>query len=645
MGAERLAVFAGSTDITDLFQPTGTGLRMQEGVYPLPEQGRELTVYLITPAGDWIAVLEAAPAAAPAAQLPSLGELAAPAWWPRLNLGVKAQVAQGRRPEAAIPERRTFQDLTGSLGLAGQQVVGGATLDGQVDMLGVSRRAEALRYGVDQDSARKFDLTAYNMGLSGQIYRMTLGHQVHGTHRLLFSQFDSRGIAVHASPVTGTDVGLLTLNGVRIVGFDNLLGVGESDNRVYGITLGQELMPSRPQTLRLEVSAVDASRRPESNFNQASVTDAERSQGLGLRLLATALDGRLRLDGGFARSRFENPDDPLLRGDSNLVNVQPETRSARYVDASYALLQGVSVGANQQANLSLALRHYRTPQLYRSIGAMVQSDQEQNQFEVTGSVAAVNLQYVLTRTQDNLDALPSVLTTLTRAHALNLSMPLGPMLGDAQSPSAGWPTLGYRLDQNHQRGAGVSVNSEFAPSHVPNQLNRGHYLTSDWAGQSWRVGYRIGFARQDNRQIGRERADFHTRTQGLNQGYLMGQSFDLQSELGEDPGDSRETSLVSLTHRLTLTMNWRASERLAFNGSVSVDRTTDNQNQNESENHTLSLQASYDFRLKFVASREIPVQWFLRYGQQQSSYLSNVFGIPTDTRLWTVNTGLNIALF
>jgi len=46
-----------------------------------------------------------------------------------------------------------------------------------------------------------------------------------------------------------------------------------------------------------------------------------------------------------------------------------------------------------------------------------------------------------------------------------------------------------------------------------------------------------------------------------------------------------------------------------------------------------------------VAAREVPVQWFLRYGQQQSSYLRNAFGLTSDRRLWTVNTGLNIALF
>lgn len=644
---ERLAIFAGPVDLSDLCISTGVGMRLPRVAYPTLGAAGELTVFLITSEGAWQALTAAAPPAA--ASPPALPVLGQPAhtrpWRPRVNFGVKAQIDEGHRPDSAAPPRHSYQDVTGAVGVSGATTFGRSRLDAQIDTLGVSRRQEALRYATEFDQANKFDLASYSLHWGSEQYKLSLGHQLNNGHRLLFNQFDSRGITLSAQPISGTEVGVMALSGARIVGFDNIVGLEEDDSRVYGLTLGQELLRDTPGALRVEVSALDASRLPQSNFNQASVTDAEISKGLGLRITAAAFQQRLRMDAGYARSRFDNPSDPLLTQNVTAVDVQRETRSARYMDLSYALLRDRPVTESRHANLVLAVRHQRTDPLYRSIGVYLPSDRVHNQVDLTGSLSAAHMVLSYARGEDNLDDLPSLLKTFTRARTAQLQLPLASLLGDAAEPSPWWPNLGYRMDYTHQRGDSVPVNSGFSASHVPDQRNRIHTLSAEWYAPVFRFAYRVGRATQDNRQVGRERADFINLNHGIALGLIVANRFDAALDIGQDRADSQETSLVSRTKRGQLGWNWRATERYSLNGSVSLDSTRDSRDQAQSDNQTWSVQGNYNLDLKVTAEKAVPVQLFLRYGAQINESVNTVFGINQETRLWTLSAGLNIAVF
>src|SRR6185436_5788405 len=112
-----------------------------------------------------------------------------------------------------------------------------------------------------------------------------------------------------------------------------------------------EFLPKRPNGLRLETSYMNGSLLPRTHFNQATVTDTERSRGWGLRLVASDPAQRLQLEGGFARSLFTNPADPLLNQGFQVVPVRATTRNAHYLDVSYQLLRELTVSQTRKANL------------------------------------------------------------------------------------------------------------------------------------------------------------------------------------------------------------------------------------------------------------------------------------------------------
>ena len=132
----------------------------------------------------------------------------------------------------------------------------------------------------------------------------------------------------------------MTMNSANVVGFDNFFGLDNRRHRMHSAVLGLEAFKSRPGGLRFEAGALDAwftSNR--QNFNQSNINDAERNRGYSARLLAKNKSERARLDGGFTRSYFYNPDDPLLNQGAAVQSSRAETRSARYVDAGYDLFK------------------------------------------------------------------------------------------------------------------------------------------------------------------------------------------------------------------------------------------------------------------------------------------------------------------
>src|SRR5262249_32652701 len=142
------------------------------------------------------------------------------------------------------------------------------------------------------------------------------------------------------------------------------------------------------------------------NFTQSNINDAERSRGFSARLLAKNKSERARLDGGFTRSYFYNPDDPLLNLGADVRSSRAEARNASYVDASYDLFKDFvfksasatagpegaqpapsSQDASQPAvepkklNLTLNFRYERVDPLFKSIGASTQADIFRNEAE------------------------------------------------------------------------------------------------------------------------------------------------------------------------------------------------------------------------------------------------------------------------
>ena len=111
----RLAILAGTLDLSALFLTVGDTVRYQPALHPLPAGEHALIVYSVSPNDQWTEV----------GRFP-LRVLAAGGFeraevLPRLSLNLKGQVAEGHSAAADAPLRSEYQDFVVSTGLQSLQ--------------------------------------------------------------------------------------------------------------------------------------------------------------------------------------------------------------------------------------------------------------------------------------------------------------------------------------------------------------------------------------------------------------------------------------------------------------------------------------------------------------------------------------------
>jgi hypothetical protein len=175
--------------------------------------------------------------------------------------------------------------------------------------------------------------------------------------------------------------------------------------------------------------------QPLNSVSQGSVNDVERSKGGSVRLLFADKSKRFKFDGGFTRSQYRNPADPLLYQGTNTIAVPFLTRNAHYFDVSYEVLRNFSLTKTRQLSLSVAVRQEQVDPLFKSLGASTQADKIQNEFEVTGNMGEISVQAGNTRFNDNLRRIPTILRSLTRAKRFSIALPAIALVGGVTNKS------------------------------------------------------------------------------------------------------------------------------------------------------------------------------------------------------------------
>src|SRR5262245_10208488 len=494
----RLAVLIGQTDISNLLTPTGDSLSYIPRILPLPAGESLIKVFLVTPSNEWRELTQLTlrvKAPAPADASPKQpGDQAQPtatdpaqtaaakkySFTPSLTLGMKSQMTERHFPDSNRPERQTFSDATLQASLKSEMKDGWFGAQMQFDMAGSEFRKEALRFASLGVNAPKVDMSSYLTqfqfnNLNG--VKFQAGHTTFGTNRHLINSFGSRGLTLSIPLGNRSDLSLAALNGTSIVGWDNFFGLDRRKHQILSATLGFEFIGQRPGGLRLEAGALSGSLLPIAGFNQGVINDAEQSKGGSLRLLATDKEQRLKLEGGFTRSLFSNPSDPLLNLNQPVVPVKETTRSAYYLDTSYALLHNLKLSAKKTANLKLNYRLENVDPLFRSVAATTQADRFQHELEITGAVGDITATVSHQQFHDNLAEVPSLLETLSRRYVVVVSVPLATLAPEAPdgtgaanrlSRSMWLPRLGYNMNRIHQFGRAFPLNAGFNdPSQVP----------------------------------------------------------------------------------------------------------------------------------------------------------------------------------
>lgn len=717
----RIAIVVGSTDLTALFVAEGKSFRYSPGLFPLPAGENELTVYLVAPEGDWkllagfklIVAAQSLAGSTENAQATN-GEQAAqtdqaqtadssqaaaqnqtPAesgiqrfgrrfgfdkfdLSPSLNIGFKSQFAETHFPDANRPERPTFADATIQGTWKSEMVRGALQMQQQFDIVGSSFRNEALRFGELGADARKIELSSYQMQFQHGTRQFSIGHSSFGAQRHLINNFASRGFTLTLPINKHLDASLVSMNSTNIVGFNNFFGVANRRHSLHGGVLGLEVFSKRPGGLRFEAGAIDAwFLANRQNFNQGNINDSERSKGLSFRLLAKDKTERARLDAGFTRSQFFNPNDQLLnQGAANVVQSRSVTRNARYADASFDLLKDFSFSvrkpaaqtnstdaANQQVqdaqtaqpiepkklNLTLNIRHERVDPLFRSIGAAAQADLQQNIVEFVGSFGDLTFTAAHTRFNDNLAGIQTILRTNTRRDAFAINSPLQNLfrLRPAALPNPFLPRIGYTFERTRASADFIPIGGGFdEPGAIPDQANINQAFTAEWQFKEFRVTYQLNHTLQDNRAFSRERADLQNFVHVASFGWNPLPTLELSFDTNFEDANNREQAATNRNLRFGFNVNWQATTRQSVNATFATAGAGDLARTNNSRNSEFDFQWNYRLtRENENKFRKVQMIYFIRYSNRFARARNFIEDVNNRTKLNTFNTGLNFIFF
>lgn len=633
---ERVAMVIGGMDVSALLDRTGNLVRYRPDPIRLPSGEVEVVVYAVDASGSWAEL-----GRHPLKIRGPIGLDRATAT-PALDLSSSGMLTQNASDPP--PERTTFQDLVGRLGVTLAGAGPGYTLAAHANLQGVSNGAQRLRRAALGPDAPAVDLSDYRIGAAFGAAEVALGAVSVGGNRFLLNGFGSRGLqaGLRMGPALRLDLGLV--GGASMVGWSNLSGVADPEHRIGLASLGLQMMPSRPGALQVEVTAVDGSVRPVAGFNQGAATDAETSQGFGVTVAASDLRQRVRFAAGVSRSRFTNPADPLLFRDSAIVAVRPETRQARFGELALRLLDGVALSPRMAASLGVTARHERVDPLYRSVGAFVAADQESNGLEFAGNLGALSVQGAATAARDNLGAVASILTTKTRSTVWSASAPLAALVGAA--PAWYWPAATFAWQRTRQFGDGTPVGGDFQPIHIPDQVSINRTGGLSWTIGSAALGYRWNRSTQDNRQVGRERADFRTDVHGVSLTVPAVRAFTLGLEAGLERNRSEELDLTQQVERLGANLQWQLSGRAAFSGAVSQTWSEDPRSDQRLRNTEMYGELSRGFNLYGRPSGGTQGRLFVRYHRTRMALASLSVGDPFQPVLtWAVTAGSSLRVF
>ena len=630
----RIVILLGTTDLTDLFRVEGTTYTYLADRLPLPSGEHELVVHRVSAQDEWVAfwrdTVKVRTRSGFEERRTTFG----------VDLQGSSQFGTSGDPADEVPPTETT--ATGRFSLQSAVSRGGWRLEASANVLGVSEIEEALRFAERAEQADRFDLADYNVRLSNDRQRAELGHVYYGSSRHLISSFSSRGLVL-ASPLGnwGTLRGA-ALNGSSIVGWSNPVGLSRSEHRVWSVGLGVEALPSRPGALRLDLDVLDASVLPLADFNQGVVNDAEENDGWSARLASSLLSGRVEVSAGYTRSEYRNPEDPLLFQGADVVAVDAEERSARHLDVDIALLRNIAFGEDQFTDLQLSLRHERIDPQYRTVGTFVQADREQNGADLIGSFGPVSMQVGHSRSEDNLDEIPSILKTKTRSTQFNFGLPLAMIFDERPRPWLPSAQLGFQ--RTAQRAQGQPIDGDFdSASHLPDQVSLDQFATLDWQGSRWQFGLSWNLSDQDNRQLGRDQDDFENESLGARVSLAPHDRLDVSVEWSESEARSLADGREELNQRWGLDTLWRITEAMSFSARYAMDESEDAPRTSTNESTNLDLEWSLRFAWREARTHGGSAQLFLRYSDQDFESEDQVFMFRFARDSQTIRAGFNLS--
>jgi hypothetical protein len=635
----RVAIFIGNYDVTHLFRATRQGeLVYRPQFLRLPSGQQEVRVFLVTSSINWQEVAKIP------IQVRMPGGFEQAEFNPRLDITQKSQFAENTHGDTPLPPRSTYYDWAGQAGFSSQLQRGALGMQTSWNFVGSSEQEEALRFFQEGADAPKVDLTDYLLSFNAGGGELAVGHVNAGNQPLLMSGVGNRGGTYRHRFGQRWDLAFSAQGGQYITGYNDLLGNFDSDNYIGAASVGFEFLANRPGGLRLDAMYMNAKVVNELDFDTGEVPDAQENTGFGFRVGGSTPGGRFRGTVEWASSDYTNPDDPVLSQGLELVEVVEETSDARSVDLAFDILQNYQLGDSTFAHLSVGFRHDQADPLYRSIGAFVSADNESNAATLNANVGVFSFQTLYSRAEDNVDEVPTILKTKTNSLSVSYALPLRPLFMKGDGSSLFWlpETFSQSFNQVDQYGANQPIS--FDPSHIPDQLTTNFSTNLGWT--FWRASFNYNFdwGEQDNKQLGREVADFENTTHGLMLNLDLTRKFRFGIGYMITEADDKERDITRDTDNYIFDMDWQIGWGFAFRGSYSLTESDDSRDTFDDRNWTALSELNWRFEAPW-SKRGSPGQLYVRHSAFGSEFNDNLFNFQTSGRSWGWYGGFNISLF
>lgn len=638
----RLVFMIESNDVTALMKQVEPAVfKYQAHIMPLPVGENTLNIFLVHDKNEWTELNSMT------LRVLTAGGYEQSEITSRVDISGAFQTAKTRSEstdtEAQESDWVSHNEVSLQAGLSTSQQRDDMVIRSNWNISGSSVQEQALRYSEKNEDASKIDLSDYLIEVNKGDTSVQLGHVTYGSHPLLMSGVSNRGISTSWKAFDRFDMSLSAQNGQSITGGSNLLGFNDYDkNRINGLGFGFDVLPDSKSQLRVEFTYVDAKITAEDNFNLGEVTDAELSSGLGIVISGNNASGRLRGSIAFARSTFQNPVDPFLQQDLELLESAETTDTSRSVNIEYDVLQASYDTDSTALSLTASLTHSVTDPFYDTAGAFVTPDNQLNGLALSGQIGDIGWQLNYNRTRDNLDDIETVLTTLNRNTIFSITLPFKSIF---ESDTSWLPeNISLNYQKNHQFGDNLPPT--FDPdSHIPDQVTLQNSLGLDWQIGQTSLAYSYTNSDQDNRQTGRENADFINTENSISVNTSISEKINMNISMSHSVAEDVEQLIDRTTQSSGLGVDWAINELLSLSLNFNKTEQTDSENLATNDSHSAQAQLSYNFLLPGGRSGKLPVQVFMRYSSDKNTSVDNQFLFSSSSENQAINAGLNISFF
>jgi hypothetical protein len=569
----------------------------------------------------------------------------------KFSVGVKGQISEKVSGTAKVGARPRFQDATMGIALSAQPPWLGKDSRIAMNLLSVSRRNEALNFGVNADAASKLDMQDYRADLVLGTFKLTVGHQSVGAHPLILADKTSRGVTGALRLGERFDVSASAIRATSVIGFDDFIGLQNADHRIYTLGVGFEAFPETKGMLRTELTLMDGKAEPQSQFNRGQIEDAERSKGVGLKVSTSDADSRWRGDVLWARSKHVNPIDQTLAQGGDVVAVKPENRQAYTADFSYLVLKDAKLfGDKFPMNIRGIVRYEYSDPLFKSLGANFIADQRLMRYGTELRLGELTLNLTAGRKNDNVSTIPTVLKTGTYDWVFSMATPLAsifavsPKEGDssvANKPINFWPSVQWDSSTVRQYTLRIPDGTNAKSSFWPDQRNRQHKIGLNWSLDRATVGYSVEFAHQDNRQTDRTLADFLIRTHQVTSSYRATDKLSFSLGLNQSRNLSVEKHQTTTNTGGQLGIDWAMTDDWSVKLDYSSGIVRDSLNQQYNNAQNSSFQAVRKLPSNLLGLK-VEGQGFVRATHSNVKALDNTVLQVFSAKRFLLQTGLTL---